>query len=52
MRYKPSAQSSAQDTEFETVHEIMDKHLQIMVVDMAVMLGGSKLMTKLGDQSI
>lgn len=48
MRYKPSAQ----DTESETVHEIMGKRLQIMVVDMAIILGGSKLMPKLGDQSI
>ena len=51
MRYKQSGKPGAWYTDFEMAREL-DKHLQLMVVVIAIILGRRKLLTKLGDHSI
>lgn len=51
MRYNQRGKPSAWYTDFEMAHEL-DKHLQIMVVVSAIILGRRKLLTKLGDHSV
>ena len=51
MWYKQSGKPSAWYTDFEMADEL-DKHLPIMVVVIAIILGRRKLLTKLGDRSM